>query len=224
MMTLTGFCFISCGDDDEDEPQATSTAQKFVGFWEIDGIKNANQKNGVSIAFILFKEGKMRLGTNTEYENWTYNDKTGILATTYYVNSVNLQWEITLSVDDQWTGIGLWDATRSTSVAKWKNKDGRCTRILLAETNWVNVNNSNKKFNMVINKGDEFKVTGSAMPDGKRYPRYTSEEYDAKTDVLTIYESKAKFLKIRHPFSLNECRMRLSGYNYIEDGEYKLVR
>lgn len=205
--------FTACqSDDDKDSPQFEEK-NMLVGYWK------ANGNN-----FILFDEGKMRINFSDIYESWTYNETSKILATTAIVGKVNLQWEITLISENKWTGIGLWNATASTTVAEFGD-NSFLAQIFLSNTNWVNVDNSNKK--VYIEKVTSSKITfsGSASPDGRvTHTDFNSTAtYDKSLDMLTILHKQGKQIKVQHPFSLDKCRMILDGYNYIENGTYKMV-
>ena len=223
-LLMIGTClFTACPSDDDDENENSYKANdKFVGYWVVDGVKNATQKKGVSVGFVLFKEGKMRVGTNETYDTWRYDETTRILATTAYVNEVNLQWEITIIDDNQWAGIGLWDVTRSSSVAKPGDYDN-LSKFLLNNTNWVNVDNSKKEVHIKTCRSGEFAFSGSASPDGKvTWTDFSaSAKYDKTSDILEIRHKTGKMINLQHPFSLSECRMILEDYNYIENGTYK---
>ena len=147
MLIASMFMLTACpSDDDEaevDNPSVQSKAsEKFVGFWTIDDVKTkTGQKHGKTINFILFDNGKIRTSTDSSRDrSWTYNEKTGVLSTSAQIDEANLQWEITLSGHQEWSGIALWSEDRTTHTARtgdyfdfikmllngstWENADG----------------------------------------------------------------------------------------------------
>ena len=222
MISMCIFTACPSDDDDEHETSAYNVKEKFMGYWVVEGIKNASQKKGVSVDFVLFKEGKMRIGSFDTYETWKYDETTKILATTALINDVNLQWEITIIDDNQWAGIGLWDVTRSSTVAK-QGDYNNLSYFLLTNTKWVNVNNSNKKVNIETCRSGKFTFSGNASPDGKvTWTDFSGKaEFDKISDILVIKHKNGKMIKLQHPFSLSECRLIFEDYNYIENGTYK---
>lgn len=111
----------SSGDDGN---EVSIDSKPLVGYWEVPNI-NSNKKNPTTYCMVLFPEGKMHSKTNWDDKSvwgsasheWTYNEDTGILATTAQFSSANLQWLITLISADSWTGLELWNDEHKSYIA-----------------------------------------------------------------------------------------------------------
>lgn len=111
IMALCSMSLISCGGDDSNDepvPENTTTsespesnlpdeAKAFVGDWSSDLFGSC----------IFFSDGYAKVDGGNGY--WTYDVETKILATTLGNRYGLYQWQVTLSNENTWTGIGMWD-------------------------------------------------------------------------------------------------------------------
>ena len=235
LLFVSMFVFTACPSDDDDEESVPSSkaADKLVGFWFIKNVKTHTiQKAGSTLTLILFKEGKMRYiypGEKMSDCSWTYNEKTGILATTAQINEANLQWEITLSGPQEWSGIALWSEDRSTHTAKPGDyKD--VISMILVDSKWKNEKGETVTFKDY--SGYDAYYYGTAVGKGVLNPhlRAYNISYNYSTDKLTFedYTYRLELNKvgvkftIEHPYSLKEAKMIIEGEreNVINNGTY----
>lgn len=247
-MAMCAFSFTSCGDDDEEEtPLENKTNNAFVGFWKILGVKKSTQKKGVDVYFVFMKNGKMRISTGDIYSShyekttlsnwaeWSYNDKTKILATTAYLSDINFQWGVTLIGTTQWSGIGLWGVENAATVANQSKDYNVLLTMLLTGQKWVKEGDSSKKIQtkyeswLEIWDGNDESI--KVFPG--LYMRLGGETiYDKEKDMIFLnmhdhdpgYEKNMSF-KLLHPFSLKDARVILENIYHYEsyDGTYKLI-
>lgn len=173
--------FVSCGGEDDDEPvdvklQLTESSKKFVNYWS----DYKDYYNGTEIAF--FSDGKCWVfheKDNREVCNWTYDDKTKILATT----SVNdFQWNITLSTDESWAGIALnGDGAKSYKTKKYKHL---WTHILGNFTGYGDKNDS--PYKLYFNMADDYSVICPVIWNQNNKEDYCVDGVGSRLEYITI--------------------------------------
>lgn len=138
-----GIGLSSCGDDSDENDNGTTSdkisksAEKFVGFWKMDGVYfNKTQKYPSTVCFLLSKDGRIyyasdekEIGYHDYYRyvvnegKWQYDEHTHILSTTarwsLNKNIINPQWEITFVDNNSWSGLALWDNNTNTSLTAY---------------------------------------------------------------------------------------------------------
>lgn len=186
---LICICFAACGGDDDSEDEESTknnlstAANKFIGYWHITGTGPMQYIDGVA----FFPDGKCFATKptvsdwsiteeDTEPSSWTYNDKTGVLATSIImeyryrgvVEVVSFQWQITLSDDNNWAGVTLGDGYACSAQRGTK---GLYTEAAVFTYTWVsekdgtsfNYKGKRGKFSTNVDNDSTYQWGGSTL-------------------------------------------------------------
>ncbi len=235
IIALCSVSLISCGGDDNNDepiPENTTTeetsesnlpdeAKAFVGYW-------VGSSNGT---YCFFDDGT----AFTHYENnsydykkfgyWTYDIDTKILATTFtqpYKGNA-IQWSITLSNENVWTGISV----SGTPVTYNKNVSGYFY-YMLSSSSWTATDGSTISFDSYYNygyySGNLIPINGTDINEGYYWGIPSTVEYsDGNKIEYRLYRKNTSSwgdkynsagsgtLTIVNPYSPKKCKLVLTG-------------
>ena len=191
--------FMGCPNNEDDQESVSSVERRFVGAWDI---RNIN--------YIIFSEDKQVVyyegsDDNERYKHgmWSYDDNTKILSTSINSKKGNLQWKITLSYDNEWSGINLWDESKGTSTAKrlvgkikpsYKVGPSPVPDIYLMGRKWGEQGKNGTYFKYKHSSYLSFKDAGYGQP----------EDIFAQEDTVTINYEYGGPIKVVHPYNFSK--------------------
>ena len=225
---------VSCGDDDEDE-QSTSSGSPFVGYWTIPNIyeRTSGSRDIYNVLnMILFENGSLKYFMGSKYNTpqsgrWSYNAKTNTLVTDIQLGNLNLQWEITASGNNQWSGLSLWNDKNLANTAQPGNID-ELTCLVLYDKKWSNNDKSSKITELTMGEnslprlypgytlhwvdelGSEHNTQWGIkwQLDGQRFEYKATMNSGNKMLVLSD-NSTGAFVKVSNPLSGDDKKMQL---------------
>lgn len=167
LILMSVLLFTACpSDDDEDTPNIES---QFIGYWTIPNIyerTNGTREIYNVLNMMLFENGTLKYFIGNKYStpiegHWSYNKNTNTLVTDIQLDNRNLQWEITASSDNRWSGLSLWNDKNLANTAQQGNSD-ELACIILHNLKWRNNDSSSPITNL--------KMKETSLP--RLYPNY----------------------------------------------------
>lgn len=168
VLSFTMSALQACSDDNDDNivvekpaDNLPESSKQFIGLWR------NNISQSWASDFLFWEDGTCRQITYSGHRNdgyWTYNEETGILATT----TGGWQWQITIVTPESWSGISLGSNQRAMTLEKDLNTTNILNEILYYST----LTDGDSILNFSSSKRNAYDHNGY-----RKYDKYGKYEY-----------------------------------------------